>query len=433
MKKLRDFLGTDLRKIAIELKKLSPNQSSGGSGYSGFSGFSGSGISGYSGFSGYSGPGIASLKLAENIPLRQIAGTIVSKAGTVTGAVGVGSSLFLQRITIPAAMAITEINMALSIGFPATNQGAGTMSRSFVLYSLGNSTSLASVLSASGTSAWSTGTSTTAGAVSLTQFQGGWSSPLIQPMTFASTSVAPGEYVVGQLFNFAQGSSTWTLNLYGGQVASTILASAATNLTSATLSAASTFATGSSTLTAFTVAPSVGSAFSTGGIVAVTGITSLINTGATNATVFGMTHASTAVSSYASASSTGVTAATWVAIPFITGTTAGSILSASALINAISNAGTGGFALAGSMTTNSVGAVTNVALGALSSSTLAQLTLPNFGFIGTGSTTSGFPTHFMVGIMSTGGIPVAITLTSNAVTYSGSAAFQQPWFALCGT
>jgi hypothetical protein len=58
--------------------------------------------------------------------------------------------------------------------------------------------------------------------------------------------------------------------------------------------------------------------------------------------------------------------------------------------------------------------------------------LPNFGFIGTASTTSGLPTVFINGIMSTGALPTAITLTSTAVTYSGSIAFQQPWFALCG-
>jgi hypothetical protein len=74
-----------------------------------------------------------------------------------------------------------------------------------------------------------------------------------------------------------------------------------------------------------------------------------------------------------------------------------------------------------------------VALGALNSSTLAQLTLPNFGYLGTASTTSGLPTVFQAGIMSTGALPGSITLTSTAVTYSGSIAFQQPWFLLAGT
>src|SRR5216117_2230223 len=69
-------------------------------------------------------------------------------------------------------------------------------------------------------------------------------SPLIQPMTFASSLVTAGEYVIGQLFNFAQGSSTWTLNFYGAQAANTLLASAATNLTSATLGAMSSAALG---------------------------------------------------------------------------------------------------------------------------------------------------------------------------------------------
>ncbi len=177
----------------------------------------------------------------DNGDLDGVAGTIVSKAGTITGTAGVGSSLFLHRITVAAPLNATEIDVAMSIGFPATNQGAGTMSRSMAIYSFGNSTSLATVASVSGTSAWVTGTSTAGGNTSLTQYQGGWSSPLIQPMTFAATSIPAGEYVIGQLFDFAQASSTWTINFYGQNAITTFLASAATGLTSATLSAASTF------------------------------------------------------------------------------------------------------------------------------------------------------------------------------------------------
>ncbi len=327
-----------------------------------------------------------------------------------------GSSLFLGRLLVPAPMTLTEIQCAMSIGFPVTSQGAGTMSRSMVIYSFGNSTSLASVLSISGTSAWNTGTVTAGASTSLTQFQGGWSSPLIQPMTFGSSALPAGEYVVGQLFNFAQASSTWTLALYGDIAASTFLASAATNLTSATLGALSSggLAAGSgingiSTLgsqwwpmmmsAGFTGSASMSAATYTGGSSASTSNTKALN-----------------VSVFASASS-----AQWnvqmaisnsVSLPlFSIATVAGSIIG----------------------TSGSLGAVTNVALGALNSSTLAQLTQPNFGFIGTGSTTSGFPTMFIEGIMSTGAIPTAITLTSAAVTYSGSIAFQQPWFALVGS
>ncbi len=324
-------------------------------------------------------PDLIKILATQPVALAAVAGTVISKAGTVTGTAGVGSSLFLQRLLIPAAMSLTEIDFALSIAFPATNQGAGTMSRSFALYSLGNSTSLASVVSASGTSSWNTGTSTAGASTSLTQFQGGWSSPLIQPMTFASSTIAPGEYVVGQLFNFAQASSTWTLNFYGYQAVSTVAASAATNLTSATLGAMS-----SAGLSSF------GSSIRFISAAIATGTALTIGASAAAGALSGMSTVAT--------------------ISLVTNFSTGSYLTAS----------------------GSVGAVTNVALGALNSTTLAQLTLPNFGFIGTGSTTSNFPTVFQVGIMSTGAIPAAITLTSAAVTISGSAAFQQPWFQLLG-
>jgi hypothetical protein len=285
-----------------------------------------------------------------------------------------------------------------------------------VVYSFGNSTSLASVVSASGTSAWITGTSTAGASGSLTQFQGGWSVPLIQPMTFASSVLPAGEYVIGQLFNFAQASSTWTIAFYGDMAASTIVASAATNLTSASLGAMSSGGivagsgiTGISTLASafwpmlqsagFTGSASMSAGTYTGGSSANTS-----NTKALNVSVFAS--ASSAQWNVAMAISNSVS------LPlFSVGTVAGSIHTANA----------------------SFGAITNVALGALNSTTLAQLVQPNFGFIGTGSTTSGFPTMFLQGVMSTGAIPVAITVTSAAVTYSGSLAFQQPWFALVGT
>src|SRR5436853_2341302 len=115
--------------------------------------------------------------VTQNNPLNRVVGTVFTKSGTITGTAGVGSSLFLQRIALPAAMTITEIQHALSIAFPATNQGAGTMSQSFAIFSIGNSTSLATLYSTSGSSAWATGTSTAGASSSLTQYQAGWSSP----------------------------------------------------------------------------------------------------------------------------------------------------------------------------------------------------------------------------------------------------------------
>lgn len=252
--------------------------------------------------------------------------------------------------------------------------------------------------------------------MSLTQFQGGWSTPLIQPMTLATSSLVAGEYVVGQLFDFAQASSTWTLNFYGAQAQSTFLASAATNLTSATLAA-----------------------MSAGGLVSgsvLTGIshygapvvwqTANINSAASFNTIALYGPSSSAGSTF-SQSRFNIQGSNSAAASFYAAVSANT--SNTFLISALGTAVTGSLFSA----STAVNAVTNVALGALNSSTLAQLTLPNFGFIGTGSTTSNFPTAFMNGIMSTGGVPVAITLTSNAVTYSGSVAFQQPWFALVGS
>lgn len=406
------------------------------------------------------------LKVTYNFPMQQIAGTVVSKAGTVTGSDGVGSSLFLQRIVIPMMMSVSEIDIALSIGFPATNQGAGTMSRSFVVYSMGNSTSLASIMSGSGTSAWGTGTSTAGASSSLTQFQGGWSSPLIQPMTFNSSTLAEGEYVVGQLFNFAQGSSTWTINLYGANAISSILASAATNLTSASLSAASTFATASSALTAFTAAPVVANAMLSNAMSAAANhvVSATVSSYASQFIALSLTSPlvawtisqSMTVASLSTVSSL-MSGANWSISSSATAktdnvaivgqssnsnivsavglaTVAASLITAATGSSAVlANSSTAGFSAMISHTTASIAAVTNVALGALSSSTLAQAALPNFGFIGTGSTTSNYPYAFVAGVMSTGAVPAAITLTSTAVNYSGSAAFMQPWFQLCGS
>lgn len=361
--------------------------------------------------------------MTQNADLKLAAGTIVTKAGTVTGTAGFGSSLFLHRLPVHGVMSLTEIDVAMSIGFPATSQGAGTMSRSMVIYSFGNSTSLASVMSVSGTSAWNTGTSTAGASSSLTQFQGGWSSPLIQPMTFASTSIAPGDYVVGQLFNFAQGSSTWTLAFYGVQGETTSQVAAVTGVTSASLGALSSG--GLAAVSAFTGTTNI--TLSSMSIAAGSGITALTQNATNNVSWF-VSRASSAVTSVASATSS----FTFLEAPFVgsIGTVAGSVITGSTAATALSNSGLSAGSYVG--TSGSIAAVTNVGLAALGSSVLGASALPNFGYIGTGSTTSGFPTWFMAGIMSTGAVPTAITLTSAAVTYSGSAAFQQPWFALVG-
>jgi hypothetical protein len=306
-------------------------------------------------------------------------------------------------------MTLSEVDIAMSIGFPATNQGAGTISRSLHIFSFGNSTSLATVYSVSGSSSWNTGTSTVGASASLTQFQGGWSAPFIQPMTFASSTLAAGEYVIGQMFDFAQASSTWTLAFYGVQAHSTFLASAATNLTSASLGALSSG--GLVGVSAFTGSGSV-AVISNAGTLAVNNYELSSNTFA------GSAGSAIATATAISTKTFSIQARTlFSAAPSTAGVMLSTAMSAGSFIG----------------TSGSLGAITNVALGALNSSTLAQLAFPNFGFIGSGSTTSGFPTLFMNGIMSTGTSCFTIDLRATNVTYSGSIAFQQPWFALIGS
>lgn len=281
---------------------------------------------------------------------------ILTTSGTVTGSKGWGSSLFLQRIFIPAAMALTEVDLALNLSFAATNQGAGTMSESMMIYSFGNATSLATVATASSAFVWTTGTSTVAGSTSLTQFQGGWSTALINPMTFASTLLTGGEYVIGNLINFAQASSTWSVTLYGEPDATT------------------------SSHTQF----------------ALTSVSGVLTSG------------------YTSLSSTTFRFAT---------------LSATTVTS--SHSGTSLTVFTGSATASSQVSAVNQS-SATSSYTVGFTSLPSFGYIGTGATTSAVPSVFIAGIMSTGASLASIALTSTAVTYTGSTAWMQPWFALIG-
>lgn len=305
------------------------------------------------------------ISLTQNMDLPQIGNTVASASGTVTGTAGFGSSLFLNRIFIPGVINLSEVDLAMGLNFNATNNGAGTLSQSFVLYSFGNSSSLGSVLSASATFAWQTGTSTSGAVVSLTQFQGGWSVNKIHPMTFASTSVSPGQYVVGNLLNFAQATSTWTASLFG----------------------AAQFITNSTTFNPVTT----------------TGQTTMA-----------------ALSSAAS-----------LAITNKEGTTTHNSASGATITTNSSHAisAVGRTVLTGTPTTGT-------AISSLSLSTQSivpqYLTVPNFVYIGTNSTTSALPSVFIAGIMSTGAIPVAITVTSSAVTYSGTPAGAQPYFALVG-
>jgi hypothetical protein len=398
---------------------------------------------------------IPAIKLIQNYDLHDAVNIIASKSGTVFGTDGLGSSIFLHRVTIPSRLFLTEVDVAMSIGFPATNQGAGSRTHVFGLFSIHSASSdvYTKVYGSAATSSWNTGTSTVGASSSLTQFQGGWSGPLIHPNFLAlTTSVSAGEYVVANLFNFSQASSTWTIAMFGKKPSITFLASAATNLTSATIGALSSgglvgvsahTASSSGSFTAFSAAPTVFNALSSSALAAASGITGLTQIVTSNAanTMWVIDRGSSAASSAKISSSI----FTVVQHAFVSslGTLTGSIFTASGSGAVLSNAGTaafgnflssGGFS-AGSFigTSGSLGAVTNVALGALNSSTLGQPSFVNLGYIGKGSTTASIPSALICGIYSSGGVPNSFTLSDTALTYTGSFAFQQPWFALVGS
>jgi hypothetical protein len=342
------------------------------------------------------------ISLTQNMSFNEIDMAIATGAAS-SGATSTlnkfGSSLFWNRIYIPANMNLSEVDLAQNISFGATNSGAGQYSQSFVIYSFGNSTSLASVMSVSKSWSWSSGTVTNA-ASTLTNIQGGWSSQIIHPMTFASSSLSPGEYVIGNLINFSVSSSQWSVSLYGANLM---------------LSSTTSFAAVTATLALKSV-----TAWSAAGTQAFTGISTIGQLSTNNAGNVGWLNnlGSSTASSITSASSLTDPAQTWIQLPIVT---------------SISSTAMTAWNAAPTLVT--ISAVT--ALAALSSAT----------FTGVGSTPTGFsyqglsaavfstasPTQFSVGIMSTGAIPVAITLTSTAVTVSGSFAFQQPWFALIGS
>jgi len=207
------------------------------------------------------GGGLTAVSYTENFPLAQ-AVSFTSYAAANVSAI---SSLFLQRILIPASMNLSEVDIALSMGFNATSNGAGTLSQSFILYTLQGSTGLGSLISASGSSAWTTGTSTAAGSVSLTQFQGGWSIQKINPMTFASSTVAPGEYVAGNMISFAMVSSSATVRLYAR--VDSFPAALATVFTAAPVTAAVSSTNTLTTATVISASATAGMALLTGGTI----------------------------------------------------------------------------------------------------------------------------------------------------------------------
>lgn len=352
---------------------------------------------------------ISTLFMTQQGPLDNIGLPNLTKTGTVTGTAGFGSSLFLQRITIPSPMSLTEIDCAMRIAFNASSDGAGTMSRSLAIYSFGNSSSLATVCSASGTSSWNSGTVTAGASTSLTQFQDGWALggaglaplPIIQPFTFAATQITGGEYVVAQLFDFAQVSSTWSVSLFGPL-------GKATNSLSSWIGAAASGITGTAAGSGVTGVSSYASNFlalSTAGSLSSFLFQGTASTAASSQTLSVSTLNVTLTNSNKSCSFQlgGVQSNSNIVSSI--GVTAGSILTG---------------LTAGSMMTNS------------QAITLAATSLPSIRFIGTGSGSSGASGQFIAGTMSTGAIPVSIALSSTAVSYT-AANYRQPWFALVGS
>jgi hypothetical protein len=366
--------------------------------------------------------------------MKEIDGQILSKSAAATGALGFGSSLFLERTTV-GAMTLTKVDLAMGISFSATNSGQGTMNQSFIIYSFGNSTSLASVASISGTSSWASGTA--AAGAPWTSIQGGWSGNLIHPLTFASIAVSQGEYIFGNLFELSMANSGHSAAIYGkvGLLSSsatvfTVAPTVASALSSGGLSAGSVHASTTSTAaTIFTATPTAINVLSSSALASFpSGIhfasltftnTANIIASATGGTLIGLGSQSAALTmsfaslagSYHSASVSGaaLSNAGTLAWPLLStgGLVAGSFLTASTAVAAISNTGTGSVALVNG--------------GILS-----------FGFVGTASASTNM-NLFVNGILSTGAAPASIALSNAALSYGGNAAWLQPWFGLCGS
>lgn len=331
----------------------------------------------------------------ENFPQEGLA-AVVSGSASAGTTMPFGSSLFLQRLFIPAQIVVTEVDLAHSISFGnASLSGVGAISQTLGVFSFQNSTLLASVFSASSSWGWTSGSSS----AGLTGVQGGWTGPLIHSMGLSSGSAGTstllaGEYVIGNLMRVSQsatsagssaGGSLMSMTLFGGgpYLLSTASVHSGTTSTAATvfLSAPSNLA-----VTHWTAAPTVVSVGKAG------------------------TSWSTNTASLLSATATGASTQ--------------SILLSAGLLgqNILSTSGTAALGL--------------LSTAGFTSASVAQSVAFSFQNTGSAFTTyQGF--NFSAGVMSTGAIPAGITLTSNtaatsAITISGTA-LNQPWFALQGS
>ena len=325
---------------------------------------------------------IPKISATMNVPMQNLA-PVTTYTGTVTNALN--SSVFLSRMFIPAEMIVTEIDVILGLNFAASNNGAGTISRSVGIYTFGNSTSLQLLTlqtgsastntinaSFSGTSAWTTGTTTVGGSNSLTQFQGGWNGSILQPMTLPTPfTLFPGDYVVGHMFNFAQASSTWSVSIFGlAQAQSSITSASITLVRNSGLRAGSFFTNSTQSVSALSNLNTKSSTMSTSGTT--TGTRTVWSAAPSGAVLF----------------SSGILSA-------------GSVFSGISGITGFSSLGTsfGGY---------------------------------RWAFV-SGSNVSGNPTMFQHGLLSSGNLPSSLAFTNALIRISGSAAMIQPWFALIGS
>jgi hypothetical protein len=330
-----------------------------------------------------------------------LATAVVASASATSGATMFGSSLFLQRMYIPGPMNLSEVDMAMSFALTtsATSNAWGSIKRSVGIYSFSNSTKLVSLYSASQGVSWNGSSNTTGAAQNWSICDAAWSAAggVIVPMTFASTELAPGEYVIGNLLAFSA-SSTATISLFGAMENTAVTSAVSLN-------------TGSRAMT-------VG-----------TGTIAVSSYAAGYTPVFFSTNFASLTISSSGTTNTASTAGNLSLLSFsASATSAGQQIS---LSMASSNSN-----ILSSVSMNSSAVTVNTSTVGVTLATAAPaITVPAFNYLGAGSSVNNAPSAFLAGLMSTGGLPAAITLTTgtaNALTTFGSTASNQPWVAMVG-
>ena len=361
----------------------------------------------------------------------------VTATGTSAAVKPFNSSLFLQRIFLPGSMSLSEVDLAIGIAFPnSTSDGQGSVSQTFVLYSFVNSTSLASLLSASGSSSWTTGSATHAGS-SFSQSQVAWSGQNLKPFIFAASAVPAGEYVVGNMIAFAGQSTSWTVTMFGANALGTTSIAAMTGVNSTTVAAASPFATGSSAVTMFTATPTSAPVFltATGTSVVLAAVSAFSSSASAGITAFSAAPTSAAV--FLTATGTSVALA---AVSAHSGTTSAAItaFSAAPTSAAVFLTATGtSLALVAATAYTSTGTTALTAFTAAPTSAAVFLTATGTSLVLTGgslfsgSTGTTFTaltaTSNTIGVYSSGGFAAATAITALS-TYGTGAAGPTLWW-----